>query len=113
MTDCIFCKIAAGEIGGPPVYQDDDVTAFKDINPQAPVHVLVVPNKHIVSVQEASTEDQALLGKLLTVTANIAQQEELNEGYRMVINTGPAAGQSVFHIHVHLLGGRPMKWPPG
>ncbi len=111
--DCIFCKIAAGEFGGPPLYQDEQVTAFRDINPQAPTHILIIPNKHIASVDEAAAEDQALLGKLLLTAADIARKERVSTGYRLVINTGPPAGQSVFHIHVHLLGGRNMKWPPG
>lgn len=111
--DCIFCKIAAGEFGGPPLYQDEQVTAFRDINPQAPTHILIIPNKHIASVDEAATEDQALLGKLLLTAADIARKEGVSTGYRLVINTGSPAGQSVFHIHVHLLGGRNMKWPPG
>jgi histidine triad (HIT) family protein len=112
-SDCIFCKIAAGEIGGPPVYQDEHVTAFKDINPQAPVHILVIPNKHIASVSEAAAEDEGLLGKLLRTSAKIADEQGLNGGYRLITNTGPDGGQTVFHIHVHLLGGRRMTWPPG
>ncbi len=112
--NCIFCKIAAGEIGGPPLYQDDDVTAFKDLNPQAPSHILVIPNKHIVSVSDASAEDQMLLGKLMLVAAEVAGQQSLaDNGYRLVINTGAHGGQTVFHLHVHLLGGRNMTWPPG
>ncbi|MEW5961545.1 MAG: histidine triad nucleotide-binding protein [Chloroflexota bacterium] len=111
--DCIFCKIAAGEFGGPPLYQDEQVTAFRDINPQAPTHILLVPNKHIASLDEAALDDQALLGKLLLTAADIARQEGASRGYRLVINTGAPAGQSVFHIHVHLLAGRSMKWPPG
>lgn len=111
--DCIFCKIAAGEMGDPPLYQDDQVTAFRDINPQAPTHILIIPNKHIVSMNEANAEDQAVLGKLLLTAADIARQEGVSEGYRLVINTGSKAGQSVFHIHLHLLAGRSMKWPPG
>lgn len=110
--DCIFCKIAAGEMGGPPLYQDEDVTAFKDINPQAPKHILIIPNKHVASVSDAAAEDQALLGKLLLTAAKIAEDEGLS-GYRLVTNTGPEAGQSVFHLHFHLLGGRRMTWPPG
>jgi histidine triad (HIT) family protein len=110
---CIFCKIVAGEIGGPPFYQDEDVTAFKDINPQAPVHILFVPNKHIASMNEASFEDQAVLGKLMLTAAKIARQENLEQGYRLVTNTGAQGGQSVFHLHLHLLGGRRMTWPPG
>ena len=112
--DCIFCKIAAGEIGGPPVYQDNHVTAFKDLNPQAPTHILVIPNKHITSVSNATDEDQMLLGELILTAAKVADQEGLaGNGYRLVINTGAHGGQTVFHLHVHLLGGRNMVWPPG
>jgi histidine triad (HIT) family protein len=112
--NCIFCKIAAGQIGGPPLYQDDRVTAFRDINPQAPVHVLIIPNKHIVSLNEATAEDEALLGYLLLTAAKLAQQEGVAEsGYRLVANTGADGGQSVFHLHLHLLGGRRIIWPPG
>jgi histidine triad (HIT) family protein len=112
--ECIFCKIAAGELGGPPLYQDEDVTAFQDINPQAPIHVLIIPNKHIVSVDDASEEDQTLLGKLMFTAAKIAREEGVaDKGYRLVINTGAQGGQAVFHLHVHLLAGRNMTWPPG
>lgn len=112
-SDCIFCKIAAGKIGGPPVYQDEAITAFKDINPQAPVHILLIPKKHISSMNEATAEDEALLGQLMRTAAQIARNEGLGSGYRLVANTGPDGGQSVFHIHLHLLGGRRMAWPPG
>ena len=112
--DCIFCKIAAGEFGGPPVYQDEQITAFKDINPQAPVHILIIPNQHIASLEAASPEDQALLGQLLLTAAKIAREHGLAEkGYRLLTNTGPQAGQTVSHLHLHLLGGRNMTWPPG
>ncbi len=109
--DCIFCKIAAGEIGE-TIYQDDEVTAFKDINPQAPVHILVIPKRHLASLNEARAEDQALLGQLLLTAPKIARQQGLSD-YRVVINTGPQSGQSVFHVHMHLLAGRRMTWPPG
>ncbi|MCK6625485.1 MAG: histidine triad nucleotide-binding protein [Anaerolineae bacterium] len=112
--DCIFCKIAAGQIGGPPLFQDEHVTAFRDINPQAPLHVLLIPNKHIVSLNEANAEDQALLGHLMLTAAKLAQAEGVaNGGYRLVTNTGPNGGQSVFHLHLHLLAGRRLTWPPG
>jgi histidine triad (HIT) family protein len=112
--DCIFCKIAAGKMGGPPLYQDEQVTAFRDVNPQAPTHILIIPNQHLVSLNKASDEDQALLGKLILTAAQLAQSEQVAaNGYRLVINTGPNGGQSVFHVHVHLLGGRRMTWPPG
>lgn len=111
---CIFCKIVAREMNSSFVYQDDEVTAFKDINPQAPSHILIVPNKHIGSVGDASGKDQAVLGKLLLAAAQIAQEKGVaNNGYRLVINTGADGGQSVSHLHVHLLAGRQMSWPPG
>jgi histidine triad (HIT) family protein len=113
-ADCIFCKIAAGEIGSPPLYQDEAVTAFKDINPQAPHHILIIPNRHIASLNEATEAHQALLGRLLLTAAKIAAgQGVANGGYRLVLNTGTQAGQTVFHIHVHLLAGRSLTWPPG
>ena len=112
--DCIFCKIAAGEFGGPPVYQDEHVTAFTDINPQAPTHILIIPNKHVASLNEATGEDRALLGQLMLTAAKIARDQGVSDqGYRLVTNTGPQAGQTVFHIHLHLLAGRNMTWPPG
>jgi histidine triad (HIT) family protein len=115
MSDnCLFCKIVAGKLGGSSVYQDDDITAFKDINPQAPVHILLVPNRHIDSVGHASDNDGALLGKILVVAAEVATQQGISDGgYRLVINKGDDGGQTVSHLHVHLLGGRRMTWPPG
>lgn len=108
--DCIFCKIVAGEIGGPPLYQDDEVMAFRDINPQSPTHILIVPNKHMTSVSEATAEDQAVLGKMLLIAAKLAQEEGVTDGgYRLIINNGPQAGQEVFHLHLHLMGGRRMR----
>jgi histidine triad (HIT) family protein len=112
--NCIFCKIAAGKMGGSPLYQDDLITAFRDLNPQAPTHILIIPNKHIVSLNEANEEDQTLMGKLMLTASRLAQTEKVAEaGYRLVLNTGPHAGQSVFHLHVHLLAGRRLTWPPG
>jgi histidine triad (HIT) family protein len=110
---CLFCQIVAGERPATIVYHSDDVVAFRDINPQAPTHILIVPVKHIVSVAEAAVEDEGLIGRLMTTAREIAQQENLSKGYRLVINNGSQAGQSVFHLHVHLLGGRAMHWPPG
>ncbi len=108
--DCIFCKIIAGEMGDPPLYQDDEVTAFRDINPQAPTHILIVPNKHISSASEATVKDQAVLGKMLLTAAKLAQEEGVAEsGYRLIINNGPEAGQEVFHLHLHVMGGRRMR----
>ena len=112
--DCIFCKIAAGEFGGPPIYQDEQITAFKDINPQAPLHILIIPNNHIGSLNEVTSEDQMLLGQLMLTAAKIAREQGVaDKGYRVIINTGSQAGQTVFHIHLHLLAGRRMSWPPG
>lgn len=112
--DCLFCKIVAGDIPGDVVYEDDDVYAFRDINPAAPTHVLVIPKKHIASVKDATPEDEALMGKLLLAGNKVAEQEGLTQdGFRYVINTGGHGGQTVFHIHLHVLGGRQMVWPPG
>jgi histidine triad (HIT) family protein len=112
--NCLFCRIVAGEIPSDTVYSDERCIAFRDTNPQAPVHVLVVPRDHIESLDDASQKDEAALGHLLRVAARVANEQGLSEsGYRTVINTGAGAGQSVFHLHVHLLGGRPFSWPPG
>lgn len=113
MSDCIFCKIVAGEIPSKQVHADDDVVVFHDLSPQAPVHVLVVPRKHIASLNDASDEDRALLGRILMTIRGLAEELGVAAGYRVVNNCGASAGQSVFHIHFHLLGGRPMGWPPG
>jgi histidine triad (HIT) family protein len=113
VSSCLFCQIAAGERPATIVYRDDDVIAIRDIRPQAPTHILIIPTRHIVSVAEATAEDEGLIGRLITTAQSIAQQEHLSNGYRLVINTGAQAGQSVFHLHVHLLGGRAMQWPPG
>jgi histidine triad (HIT) family protein len=112
--DCLFCKIVAGSIPAKLVFEDDRAVAFRDINPQAPTHALVIPRSHIPSLAEAVEEDEALLGHLLRVAARVAREEGHAEGgYRTVINTGPDAGQTVFHIHVHVLAGRTLTWPPG
>ncbi len=110
---CLFCKIIEGSIPSAAVYQDDKAFAFSDINPQAPVHVLIAPREHLVSLAEAGDEHPALLGHLLWVAAQIARDKGLGKGYRVVINTGADGGQTVDHLHVHLLGGREMAWPPG
>jgi histidine triad (HIT) family protein len=113
-NNCIFCQIANGDNPASIVYKDERTVAFDDVNPQAPVHVLIISHEHIESLDEASQRDEATLGHLLRVAARIANERGLSEsGYRTVINTGPGAGQSVFHLHVHLLGGRPFGWPPG
>jgi histidine triad (HIT) family protein len=112
--DCPFCRINAGEVPADSVFQDERCLAFRDINPQAPVHVLVIPREHIESLDEAGHRDEALLGHLLRVAARVANEQGLSEsGYRTIINTGAGAGQSVFHLHLHVLGGRSFSWPPG
>ena len=113
-TDCIFCKIVAGEIPSTQVYADEQVTAFRDINPAAPVHVLIIPNRHIASVNDLTPEDAPLMGHLLGIARQIALQEGIAEsGYRLIINTGPDGGQEVDHLHLHLLGGQRMRHPMG
>ena len=114
MSDCIFCKIAAGEIPADLVYEDDQVVGFRDLNPQAPTHVLLIPRRHIASINELRPEDEAIIGRLYTAAAKVAAQEGFAEsGYRTVINCNEDGGQTVFHVHLHLLGGRRMSWPPG
>ena len=112
--NCLFCRIVAGEVPADIVYQDERCVAFRDINPQAPVHVLVIPRDHTESLDEATQRDETMLGHLLRAAARVANEQGLSEnGYRTVINTGAGAGQSVFHLHLHVLGGRPLSWPPG
>ncbi|GER82350.1 MAG: histidine triad nucleotide-binding protein [Thermogemmatispora sp.] len=114
MQDCLFCKIANGEIPSKILYQDAEVVAFADINPQAPHHVLLIPRRHLASMKEVTEQDGALLAHLFVVANKLAQDFGLSErGFRFVTNVGPDAGQSVFHLHFHLLGGRPFGWPPG
>ncbi|MCX7920058.1 MAG: histidine triad nucleotide-binding protein [bacterium] len=111
---CIFCKIVNGEIPSQKVYEDNDLLAFKDIQPKAPVHILIIPKKHIPTVLEAQESDARLLGKMVLVANKIAQDERIAEsGFRLVFNCNRDAGQAVFHIHLHLLGGRQLGWPPG
>jgi histidine triad (HIT) family protein len=110
--NCLFCKIIAGTIPGDFVHQDDRCVVIRDINPQAPTHVLVIPREHLESLDDASQKDEGLLGHLLRVGARVANDSG-NEAYRTVINTGAGAGQSVFHLHVHVLAGRVLGWPPG
>lgn len=114
MEQCIFCKIVRGEMPGSIVYKDDQVTAFRDIHPVAPTHILVVPNKHIASTNEVTEQDEPLLGHMLAVVKPIAEKEGITEsGYRLMINTGPDANQVVFHLHLHILGGQRMRHPMG
>lgn len=112
MSGCIFCKIAAGEIPATIVKKGDGVVAFKDLNPQAPTHVLIIPTMHVGSLNDA--KDPQLLGRLLTFAREVAVDAGIaTRGYRVVVNTNPDGGQTVFHLHLHVLGGRPMQWPPG
>jgi histidine triad (HIT) family protein len=111
--NCIFCKIAAGQIPSTIVYQDKDVVAFQDSNPQAPVHLLFIPTRHIASMAVLTPEDGPILTAIFTAARGVAHDQGLEQGYRFVTNVGLQAGQSVFHLHFHLLGGRDMKWPPG
>ena len=114
MTDCLFCKMVTGEIQPDVVYEDEDVLAFRDVNPQAPTHVLVIPRSHIATTNDLDEDSVGLIGKLYLAAQRVAAHEGIAErGYRTVVNCNPEAGQSVYHIHLHLLGGRPMNWPPG
>ncbi len=110
---CLFCKIVDGSIPSTPVYQDEQCYAFADINPQAPAHLLIVPRQHIASLAETDAGSGPLLGHLMGVAADVARAKGLAKGYRVVVNTGPDGGQSVDHLHLHLLGGRALAWPPG
>ena len=112
MSDCLFCKIVAGEIPAEKLYEDDDTLAFWDIAPQAPKHFLVIPKKHIVGPSDLIKEDDALAGKLFRIAAKVAAEQDI-DSFRVVVNDGAEAGQVVFHMHMHILGGRPMNWPPG
>lgn len=112
--DCLFCKIAKGDIPAKITYQDDFVMVFDDINPQAPHHKLIIPKKHIATINDLNTEDNVLMGHMIQTAQQLAKQLHIaDEGYRLVLNCNAGAGQTVFHIHIHLLGGRPFNWPPG
>jgi histidine triad (HIT) family protein len=114
MTDCLFCKIRDGEIPADLIYENDDVLAFNDVNPQAPVHVLIIPRQHISTINDVENSDEAIMGKLFSAAKIIASEKGVSDdGYRMVVNCNEKAGQTVFHIHMHLLAGRAMTWPPG
>ena len=114
MADCIFCKIISKKIPARIVYEDESVLAFDDINPQSPIHMLVIPKKHISTSLDLTNDDNVLIGHLYHIANKLAIERKIAErGFRMVMNTNPEAGQSVYHIHLHLLGGRPMHWPPG
>jgi histidine triad (HIT) family protein len=111
--DCLFCRIVAGGVPAKTVYEDDQALAFEDINPQAPTHLLIIPKRHLPGLAEAAPADAPMVGYLQLLAARLARERRLEQGYRTVLNVGPHAGQSVFHLHLHLLGGRPMAWPPG
>ncbi len=114
MENCLFCKIAKGEIPSKIVYQDEHVVAFEDINPQAPVHVLLIPRQHIASIADLTLVDGVVLAQIFTTAQKVSQEMKIGEsGYRIVSNVGPDAGQAVFHLHFHMLGGRRFGWPPG
>ncbi len=113
MKDCIFCKIAAGEIPSDKVFEDEYVYAFRDLNPQAPEHILIIPKQHISRVEDVTDEDRGLMGRLVVAAKHIAAEAGLKKGYRLVFNNGPDAGQEVEHIHLHLMGGRRFSWPAG
>jgi histidine triad (HIT) family protein len=114
MDQCIFCRIIERRVAARIVFEDDEIVAFEDTNPQAPIHTLIVPRKHLASLKDASPDDAPLLGRLFMVAAQLARARGLeSKGYRTVLNTGSWAGQSVFHLHLHLLGGRVFRWPPG
>jgi histidine triad (HIT) family protein len=114
VRDCLFCKIATGKVHAKIIYEDENVMAFEDINPQAPVHTLVIPKKHISTTLDIKEDDSALIGSLFRIAGQVAREKGIAErGFRLVSNTNPEAGQTVYHIHLHLLGGRHMHWPPG
>lgn len=114
MSDCIFCRIISGDIQSTILHSDDDVVAIEDINPQAPTHYLVIPRKHIPTTPDVSESDIQLMGSCITIANAIAKEKGVDQsGFRIVLNSGPDAGQSIHHLHFHVMGGRPMKWPPG
>ncbi len=113
MSDCIFCQIAEHKKSADIIFENDQVVVFNDINPQAPVHALVVPKKHISGISEMAESDLTLIGRLIYTAKQQAEKLGLNKGYRLVFNNGRQAGQAVFHVHLHLLGGRSLRWPPG
>lgn len=113
MENCLFCKIIRGEIPSKKVYEDEHTFAFEDIDPKAPTHVLVIPKQHLAGLKEAASVDAEIIGRCHLVAAKIARERQIEDGYRTVLNVGPRSGQSVFHLHVHLLGGRDLRWPPG
>jgi len=113
MPDCLFCNVISGKARSKRIYEDDKVYAFEDIRPQAPTHVLIIPKQHIVGLKEAKPEDAEIIGYMHLVAARLARERGIEDGYRTVLNVGPRSGQSVFHLHLHLIGGRDLRWPPG
>lgn len=114
MSDCLFCKILDGEIPCDKVFENDEVIAFRDVNPQAPTHILIIPRKHISTVNDLTVDDKNIVAEMILSAQMVAKQEGIEEsGYRLVMNCNEGAGQTVFHIHLHILGGRGMNWPPG
>ncbi len=113
MPGCIFCRVIRGEAPSKKVYEDERVFVFEDVNPQAPTHLLIIPKKHVVGLKEAAPEDAEIIGYMHLVAARLAHERNIEDGYRALFNVGPKSGQSVFHLHLHLLGGRAMRWPPG
>ncbi len=113
MDDCLFCKIVQGKIPAEKVYEDEHTFAFEDIDPKAPTHVLIVPKKHLAGLKEGTPADAEIIGRCHLTAAKIAKDRKIEDGYRTVLNVGPKSGQSVFHLHVHLIGGRDLRWPPG
>jgi histidine triad (HIT) family protein len=113
MSDCLFCKIIAGEIPSKKVYEDEQVYVFEDLKPAAPTHVLIVPKRHLDGLKEAAPADAEIIGYCHIIAAKLGRERNIEDGYRTVLNVGPRSGQSVLHLHLHLLGGRDLKWPPG
>lgn len=113
MTDCLFCKIAAGEIPAEIVFEDNDLMAFRDIAPVAPQHILIIPKKHIDGPASITAEDEGLIGKMMRMAGDVAADNGIGNAYRLVLSNGKDAGQLIFHIHMHIIGGRPLHWPPG
>jgi len=114
MEGCLFCALVAGKINANIVYQDDRIVAFRDVKPQAPVHILIIPRKHVAGVLDIEPDDHALIGEIFQAASRLAREQGIGDsGFRVVVNSGADAGQSVFHLHYHLIGGRQMSWPPG
>jgi histidine triad (HIT) family protein len=113
MSGCLFCKIIAGEVPSRKVYEDEKVFVFEDLNPVAPTHVLIIPKRHFAGLKEAEASDAEIIGYCHLIAAKLGRERKIEEGYRTVLNVGPRSGQSVFHLHLHLIGGRDLRWPPG